>query len=76
MYKLYCGWINFIAGAPSNFTVTADLTCSSPGSVDIVIIPESSESTFTVTLTIEQLSSCGAVNGSLPGPQIQAGKNT
>ena len=65
--------IHFIAGAPSNFTVTADITCSSNGRVDIIIIPESSDNTFTVALTIEQLSSCGAVSGSLPGEQTQAG---
>ena len=66
-------WIHFTAGAPSNFTVTADVTCSSPVSGDIVVTPESSESTFTVTLTIEQLSSCGAVSGSLLGPQTLTG---
>ena len=66
--------IHFIAGAPSNFTVNADITCSSDSGVDIIIVPESSvDNTFTVALTIEQLSSCGAVSGSLPGQQTQAG---
>ena len=65
-YTVTFEWIHFTAGAPSNFTVTADVTCSDPGSVDIVITPENSESTFTVTLTVEQLSSCGAVSSSSP----------
>ena len=65
--------IHFIAGAPSNFTVTADITCSSDSGVDIIIIPDSNDNTFTVALTIEQLSSCDTVSGSLPGQQTQAG---
>ena len=72
-YTVTFEWIHFTAGVPSNFTVTADVTCSGPGSINIVVTPENSESTFTVTLTIEQLSSCGAVSDTLPGPQIRAG---
>ena len=60
--------MHYTAGAPSNFTVTVDVACSGPGSVNIVVTPENSESTFTVRLTIEQLSSCGAVSSSSPSP--------
>ena len=67
-YAVTFEWIHFTAGDPSNFTVTADVACGSPGSVNVVVTPENSESTFIVRLTIAQLSGCGAVTSSSPAP--------
>ena len=54
----------------SNFTITSDVVCNSGiPRVDIIIIPESNDNAFVVTLNIEQLCSCGNGGSSLPTAQ-------